>query len=113
MQVLLPALQGHRHLDFEQTGFYSQPSLNMDKQTQISRHWCLGAMWITLLGHGYLDIGYLDSVLYRQPYFDTDIRTLVTQGYMDNPLRARISGHWVLRTTWTAPSGHGYPDIIH
>ena len=111
MQVILPALQGHRHLDYEQKGFCSQPSLNMDKQTRISGHWCLRAVWITLLRHGYPDIGYSDWRLYGQPWLDTNIRTLVTQGYVDNPLWARIFGHWVHRAMWTAPCGHGYPDI--
>ena len=111
MHVILPALQGHRHLDYEQKGFCSQPSLNMDKQTWISGHWCLRAVWITLLRHGYPDIGYSDSGLCGQPSSGTDIRTLGTQGYVDSPLWTRISRYWSLRAMWKTLCGHRYPDI--
>merc|ERR1739842_120157 len=78
-------------------------------RTRISGYWLLRAMWTTLLGLGYLDIGH--SGLCGQPSSDTDIRILVTQGYVDNPPWTRISGYWSFRAMWTALLGHGYPDI--
>ena len=66
-------------------------------------------MWTTLCGHGYPDIGL--SGLCGQPSVGTDIRTLGTQGYVDSPLRIRISGYWSLRAMWTTLCGHGYLDI--
>ena len=68
-------------------------------------------MRTTLWGHGYPDIGL--SGLCGQPSVGADIRTLGTQGYVDSPLRIRISGYWSLRAMWTTLCGHGYPDIGH
>ena len=51
-------------------------------------------MWASLLGHGY-----------------PDMRTFVTQGYEDNPLRTRISGYWSLRAVWASLCGQGCTDI--
>ena len=100
----------------------------MGTDMRICGYWVHRAMWTAPCGHGYLDIGY--PWLCGQPDVDTDIRILSlsarwtpsvgtdirilgTQGYVDSPLRSRISGYWSLRAMWTTLCGHGYPDIGH
>ena len=113
---------GHGCPNIGYSGLCGQPSSDSDiriliiqgyvdnpPQTRISGHWLLRAMWTTLLGLGYPDIGH--SGLCGQPSSDTDIRTLVTQGYVVNHPQTRISGHWLLRAVWSTLLRYGYLDI--
>ena len=93
LRAMWSTLLRHGYPDIGYLGLCGQPSSDSDirilviqgyvdnpPRTRISEHWLLRAMWSTILRHGYPDIGYLG--LCGQPSLDSDIRTLVIQGYV-------------------------------